>query len=752
MQRTYANQPSFAAGLLAPALHARVDLQKYAVGLKTCRNWLVHPQGGASNRPGFEFITEALDSSEPVRLIPFAFNTEQAYVLIFSDGKLRVIRNGLDVVQSDIAIETLASVTPPTLGATAHGLSDGDDVYLTGIENCPGGPYRVAAAGTDSFQLTDYAGNWIDATTWVLQPGAVINRIYTPASPFAQAALAELYYTQSADVMTFAHPDYAPRDLTRNGHASWAFSSVSFGASIAAPANLSATGGSGSVTYDYVVTAVHAETGEESVASVADTCTNGTLSAAAANTLAWDVVAGAAFYNVYKRRGGVYGFIGAADTNAYTDDGVIADMTTVPPTARTVFNATGEYPGVVAYHQQRRFFARPDNNTQNVKASRSGNYKNFNVSTPTQDDDALSFTLVAQQVNEIRHLISLDELIVLTAGGEWVVRGTNNGVLTPSSIFAKPQGQRGASTVRPLVVGETVLYLEPNGAVVRDLNYTLTSDKYTGTNLSVMAAHLFEGHAIVDWCYQQYPDSVVWAVRDDGVLLGFTYLREHEVWAWHEHRTDGAFESICCIPEGGEDAVYVSVKRTINGAVKRYVERMARRFVAATDSIADAFFVDSGLSYHGDPVDELFGLEWLEGKEVAILADGNVHPPRTVQNGYVQLQSHFSTIQIGLPIAGADLAPLPIDPEQLVGPKKQIPRVKIRVKDTRGIQVGASEAELEDTPQTVVRYDEPVEIVDGDIEVATASGWGEHGEVLIRQPHPLPATVLAIVPQVALGG
>lgn len=750
MQTTFENRTSFAAGALSPELHAHVDLQKFSIGLKTVRNWVVQAQGGLRFRAGFEFVAELVSSAQPGRLIPFQFNTEQAYPLVFTDLKMRVIRNGGEVVEGDVAVSAVAAASPPTLSAVAHGYTTGDDVYVTGVTNCPGGPYRLVAPTADTVQLNDYDGNPIDGTTWVWTAAAKLNRVYTVASPFPQAAVPEINFTQSADVMSFAHADYAPRDLTRTGHASWSFSTVTFGATIAAPGSVTATPtGAGAVTYSYKVTAVDAETFEESVGSTAATCTNaGTLSATAYNTVTWGAVSGAAYYNVYKKRGGVWGFIGAAEAASYVDDGIIADMTSVPPTARTVFNATGKYPSTVAYHQQRRIYAAPDESPQNVKASRSGNYKNFNVSTPTQDDDAISFTIVAGQVNAIRHLVSLDELILHTAGGEWVVRGTNNGVLTPSSVYPKPQGGRGvAAQPAPLTVGDTVLFVDRSGARVRDLRYTLQSDKYSGEDLTILAAHLFENQTIVDWAYQQSPNSVVWAVRSDGVLLGFTFVREHDVWAWHEHTTDGAFESVCCIPEGADDVLYVIVRRTVNGRTKRYVERLHPN--KYTD-IVDAFHVDSGLSYTGDPVDELFGLDWLEGKTVTILADGNLHPSRTVVNGYVQLQAHYSTIQIGLTIPDADVEPLPIDPNQLVGPHKMIPRVILHLKDTRGLQVGPDAGDLSDLPQTITTYDTPLELITDDVTIDVASGWGYRGRFFLTQPYPLPATILGWTPVVGI--
>ena len=92
----------------------------------------------------------------------------------------------------------------------------------------------------------------------------------------------------------------------------------------------------------------------------------------------------------------------------------------------------------------------------------------------------------------------------------------------------------------------------------------------------------------------------MWTVRSVGTLLGLTYVREHEVWGWHRHDTDGLFEDVVAVPEGSEDSIYVVVQRIVNGVSKRYIERFAPRATSQTIDIKrDAFFVDCGGTYDG---------------------------------------------------------------------------------------------------------------------------------------------------------
>ncbi len=263
--------------------------------------------------------------------------------------------------------------------------------------------------------------------------------------------------------------------------------------------------------------------------------------------------------------------------------------------AHAAWSSIEGYPGTVGYYQQRMVFGATKQQPQTLWMSKVGDFKNFGKSTPLVDDDAITRSLVSRQVNEIRHILPLDSLLVLTSGGEWLLSGPDD-VLTPSTMSTKQQGYGGCSHLAPIVSGISAVYLQDDNATIQDLAYSLQADGFDGEELSTLANHLFAGREIVDLAYARRPNTVIWMVRDDGALVGLTYMKTQQVVGWHWHDTDGAFESVCAIREGNEDAVYAIVRRTVNGAAVRYVERFAsRRF----DAIEDAFFVDCGLSYDG---------------------------------------------------------------------------------------------------------------------------------------------------------
>jgi hypothetical protein len=315
------------------------------------------------------------------------------------------------------------------------------------------------------------------------------------------------------------------------------------------------------------------------------------------NVVSWSRVTNAGSYNVYREKNGSFGYLGTTSLLTYTDDGTLEpDMEDLPPMERTPFDEAGSYPSAVTYYQQRLMFANTDDEPEKIWGSRSGYFKNFTQHSPIQDDDAVTFTMAARQVNEVRHMIDLGRLIVLTTSGEHAVVGDSGGILRPGEVNPKQYSFNGSSTLPPIVVGGNALYVQARGAIVRDLAFDLESDGYRGNDLTIFAAHLVDDYTLTDWTYQQIPHSIVWCVRSDGTLLGLTYIREHQIVGWHRHDTDGLIEAACSVPEGTVDALYLIVKRTINGATKRYVERLASRSI---DDIVDAVFMDAALTFDG---------------------------------------------------------------------------------------------------------------------------------------------------------
>lgn len=686
-------QRSFTSGELAPGLRVRADLGKYNTGLTKCKNAIVRSQGGVYSRPGMKFVGELDDSTKRGRLIPFSFNTEQTYILVFEHLKMRVVKDG--------------------------GLV-------------------IAGAGP---------------------------ALYEVVTPYTEAQLPLIKFTQSADVMTIVHPSHDPMNLSRLADDNWTLAAISYSPTTSKPTGVVAAavgtgGGTYNKTYEYVITAVGADD-SESLGSTKVSITLSSLSGTYGVKLTWTAVAGAQYYKIYKSDSintQFYGWIGESKALEYSDFNIAPDTTIAPPEDRDPFAAVGDKPSTVNYYQQRQIFANTTNEPQTLWTTQTSNYASMRTSSPARADDAVTLTIASRQVNEIRHIIALDALILMTSGGEWLTTEGDNEVLAPDTVGVRIQSYNGASHVPPVVINDTVVFVQEKGARVRDLGYTFSSDKYQGNDLSIMSEHFFEGFEIEEMTYAAEPYGVLWCIRNDGVLLGMTYQREHEVWGWHQHDTQGTFESVASVTEGQADAVYVIVKRNINGSDVRYIERIEHREETLPE---DCFYVDSGLSYVGAPTTVLSGLDHLEGEAVAVLADGNVVKDLVVSAGVITLPRAASKVHVGLSYQ-PEVITLAVDnPKEVIrGANKSISEVRLIVQDSRGGWVGpvrdggvVDDADLvEIKPRTAADAYDTISLKSQELRVSIQPGWIEDGMVRIVQKDPLPLAILAIIPEVDIGG
>lgn len=581
---------------------------------------------------------------------------------------------------------------------------------------------------------------------------------YEVVTPYAAADLFDIHYTQSGDVLTLVHPNYAPRELRRLGATNWTLTPIAFTPSVLPPTGVTATPDAvrTGYNYSYVVTTLASDLLTQSAASSPGTCVNNIFTSGASNTIAWTApagaVAGVTQYIVYKKVGGSYGFIGRTTDLSLVDDNIGADLSLTPPMYDTIFQAPGDYPGATSYYEQRRVFAGTLNAPQKIWMTRSGTESDMSYSLPTRDDDRIAFRIAALQANTIRHLVPLSDLLVLTSSAEFRITSVNTDALTPSSISVKPQSYIGASNVQPVIINNNLLYGAARGGHMREMAYSRDANGYASGDLSLRSTHLFDNADITDMAYAKAPMPVVWCVSSTGKLLGLTYVPEQQVGAWHQHDTDGSFESCAVVAEGRRDVLYVVVRRLINGVQRRFIERQADRLIGAQQ---DAFFVDCGATYSGAPTSTISGLTWLEGKTVNILGDGAVHPQRVVTGGAITLDNPASVVQVGLPIT-ADAKTLPlaaqIDNGFGQGRVKNVNKVWMRVASSSGIFAGPQlDMLVEFKQRTTEVYGALPSLVTGEIEIDVKPNWGDDSAIYVRQVDPLPLTVVSMTMEVAIG-
>ena len=761
---------SFAGGELSPEMFGRIDDVKFQTGAAKMRNFIATPQGPAENRPGTMFVREVKDSGKKTRLISFTYSTTQTMVIEIGEGYFRFHTNGGTVLSGGVPYE----VVNPYLEADLFDIDyvQSADVLTLVHPNYPPAELRRLGATNWTYTVISFAPT-------VATPGGVA----VTASPGYKSQISTWDGTTGLITTVNNHtlsegdgiyisgvsgptntPDgfYVVEDIPIDPVTQLPLKDqmyvTDYDGTLIIP-DAAATGGTiqyGTKRFDidnyYQVTAVAANGLDESEPSTAVNVVNNLYVSGSYNTISWGAVAGAARYNIYKRQSGLYGYIGKTEGLSFVDDNIAPDMGVTPPIRETTFASAGNYPGAVSYFEQRRAFAGTINEPQTLWMTRSGTESDMSFSLPVKDTDRVKIRVAAREANTVRHIVPLTQLLMLTSAAEWRVSPINSDAITPTTVSVRPQSYIGANNVQPSLINNSLVYCAARGGHVRELGYSWQANGFITGDLSLRAAHLFDNFEILDMAYSKAPQPLLWFVSSNGNLLGLTYVPEQQIGAWHWHDTDGAFESCAVVAEGNEDVLYVVVRRTINGATKRYVERMMSRQIT---TLENCFFVDCGLTYNGAPTAIVSGLGHLEGKTVSILADGAVMPQQVVTGGQVNIQRPCSVITVGLPYQ-SDLQTLPLSLNIDgfgQGRFKNINKAWLRVFQSSGIFIGPDADNLTEAKQrTTEPYGSPPSLKSAEILVMLTPSWQANGQVYIRQADPLPLTIVGLTLEAVIGG
>ena len=625
-------------------------------------------------------------------------------------------------------------------------------------------PFSFNAESSQNFILV-----FGEKTLRIADASGLIPGVPAIETPYALEHLPALSHAQMGDVVYLAHKQYPLHKVTRRdaegGGYAWALETVALNTSLpapSAPAVSFARGNSGDsapleYTLRYKIVAVD-ENGKESLASSAgETIGKHPSDWVTGNhvDISWNAVSGAAEYNVYREEAGYFGFIGISTGTAFVDNNYEADTSDTPREDWDPFKE-GNHPGVVAFHQQRMVLAGTPKSPQAFYMSRTGDFENFRKSRPLQDDDPVEYLIASGSIDSITWAASFGDLLLGTSGSEYKASG-DGGPITAKNISITAQSYWGSAEISPIIIGNSILHVQRHGARVRDLFYSLEKDGYAGNDLSIMAPHLFDGRSLIQWAYQQTPGSTIWIVRDDGVLLALTYMKEHDIWGWSRQITHGEFTSVVTVSGDDEDVLLAVVRRSINGEDHWMLERFAPRW-REEQGIEEAHLVDCGVIRRSEsPTREAAGLDHLEGETVAVLADGSPVEGLVVRDGRVELPYAARVVHVGLPYTSA-LSPLPAEADvQGVGNTLG----KLRVNGRCGLRLHASvggkygpdrdPAALYDFPCVPERWGEPVRPFSGDLEFIPGGGQESQTSLWLIQDRPLPFQIVAIMPDVDFG-
>jgi hypothetical protein len=807
-----ARQTNFSAGELAPMLHGRTDLPLFGRGLRTALNFFISPHGAAVSRPGTFYVGQVKNPTVnlgKVRLMPFFIDEGAAYVLEFGDHYVRFWLNQVQVQSGGSPLEVVTPYAYTELPLLKWA-QVGDVMTLTH-------PSHQAR------ELTR-----LDATTWTLETvafeplEAYFTDVPTPYTPTLPPLVRKP--PAHAGATAYAVDDYV---LSNSNWYRATAAGTSATGPTTPPSGTGSAIADGTVTWAYVspagifpdathlarewrylatVVAQHTPTGkviETLPAEIRHTFGNDPDVTTPLDTLrlaiypdrpvllhrretagllfqpdGWDTYKSLGV-NFYRGRGkgaqGLFGFVGTTAERDFVDPGGEPDYAVQPPRGTNpfkVFDNNGflvrtEMPGCVAFFQDRRIFARTDERQARLFGSRTGIYNNFDSNAVVHvAGEALEFELASRRRLEIRHLLGADRLIVLTDAGFWTVAGHQGEPLDFDSIDARLEIEVGANQLPPLVVDNSVLWCRTKGVGVYA---AVRSDGgYRGTDISILAQHLFVGtsHTVVDWCFAEDPWGLVWAVRADGVLLSLSFSVAEQRWGWTRHETDGVVESICSVPEGEEDVVYIAVKRTLASGEYRYIERFDSRVRRGTS--ADDLCLDSAreASLTVETNDEYVfpALDHLEGKQVWVTSAENMPAgPFTVTGGQIEFENHFvphSTfdppnvvvLRAGLKYE-CDLETLDIAQGEGRMRQKTVKRAGLEVDQSIGLYVGPDTDNLKPWRQrNVAEGFGAVQPNTTLVDMPVSDTFSKAGRIALRQTMPLPTTVVGLAREVDFGG
>ena len=741
MPRVSYQQTNFTAGEISPRVIGQTNFEKYANGAALMIN--AHPvlHGGAMRRAGSKYVGTAMTATAGGSiLVPFVVGRDHAWMLEFGNLSVKVF---------DTAGTLVTTLVTPYSDSTLADL--------------------------------DYAQS--DATMYLMHPDSPVQRIQRlgsgtwvlSACPFTQQPFAEIGY-RVAKIGTLSLATVgAGRTLTV---ASSEFLASDVGRAVIYEGGIAViTAYTSDVNVTVEITRAFASvtlpTGLWTIeSSPQTTCTPSAKDPVGATTTLTLAAAGwrAADVGSMVRING-----GLCKITAYTSDTIVDAVivrvleTTTAASALawslepTVWGFYYGYPRTGTVYQQRLVLGGNSLYPRTVWGSRTGEPLDFTLGTA--DDSAFAFTIDSDESSPIAYVAGDADLLILTESAEYSMRSGVEKAITPTNVRIKPENNAGSAQVRPVTVKAETLFIQRAGRKVRSLGYSYNIDRYASPDLTVLAEHITTG-GVVSMCYQQEPESLLWAARDDGTLLSCTIEREQQVVGWSRHYTSGSVESVATIPNAGHDDVWMIVRRYINGATVRYREILNDSFAPLLPGAAPAadefppytepdvygFTVDCGLSFDNAGGQTVFAVPHLIGETVDILADGVVKSQQVVPgSGNVTLSAAAYRTLIGLPFRSQIT---PLAPEigtgtgTAQGNSMRTAELTLRLLNTVGGKVMDAEGNEQRLPSRAMGaavLDQPPEARTGLARIELL-GWARGSSTLsIVQDQPLPLHVLALI-------
>jgi hypothetical protein len=752
---------NFTAGELSPNMYGRTDIEKYYNGCMTMENFLVLPQGGAYRRPGSRYVASVKTASAFTRLVPFVFSTTQAYILEFGNLYMRVYYDGGQVQDGSAVYEVVTPYTTAQLPDLKFAQS-ADTLYIVHPSH---EPRQLTRTAHTSWTLT--------ALAWENGPFMKENDTdvtFTLESVAGSTGRVGQRVDVTASSATFSSTDVGRWIKIRYNQESSKISSGKIN-----PTGAGVIGGPWSVDGAWTITANFDNNAQANLRVAIEYSIDGGST--------WQEYD--AFLNVHGTTSVTKeGELRSEDYNdviprirLYADGDInefrwvlryarelvngMLKITSYTSTTKVrcevmkkcefigtptkwwslgVWGSGAGWPATVTFHQGRLVFGGNPTYPSRVWMSVTDDYTNFDSGVGDEDEDAIDLMPIASEVNNVMWMASKGNLLIGTAGDEWVFDGAN---ITPTNPpHARRETNFGSAKWQAVIANGYVVFVQNGEKIVRQVQYDYDSDTYLAIDLTAMSDHI-TGDGISYLAYLKSPWSTIWTCRDDGELIGLTYVPEHKVFAWHRHDLGGDVESVACIP--GE--IWVVVKRTINSATVRYIERI----LPWDGTLNNSVFMDCAAEYSGTATATITGLSYLEGETVGVISNGKYVGTKVVDSGAITLDATTTHAWVGLPYTST-LKTINIEhanpPGTSQGAKRRIVHAIARLVNTVGGKVGFDASDADD-----IEYDDEgnpnvstPELFTGDanpVLITTSSGRPQY--LTIVQDKPYPFSVSAIV-------
>ena len=759
----YISQLAFTTGEVSPDVSSRFDLEQYKSALLEAENVVIRPYGAVAKRQGSQYVGQVKYSDKPTRLFEFTTNTNNSFMLEFGDKYIRVwnygIYTGIEVTTpftSDILFDLNCNQSGDVMFIcsgkypiqTLSRYSDTD--WRMSTYKLTEQPYDEI--NTDNGHTLTVNGDTITSTKdlftqdmvgSVIQIAYYVEAVHTKSAGEVVEKKVKRYMQAQTIEKTYNNINYNVGAFSTDTELSWKFTTHG---TWEGTVKLQISNNDGQTWKDY-----RTYTSKNDY-NVTDT---GKIEAGARLKYVSDIKSGSVNCDLSIMPFTQYGIV---EIKSVTDAknakvNVLNGIKEGEPSYQWKlgsWNRGRGYPKLCTFYQDRFVVAATDSKPNFIWFSRTGDYPNFGVEKvegTITDDSAITLPVINRKMCEIRHLVPSNDLIILTSGNEWIVRGDKT--ITPTNCNLKTQTQRGALSCEPQFIGNRCVFVQERGGTVRDMGYSYESDNYTGQDLTLFVKTLVKGHVAVTSAYAQDPDSIIYYVRDDGQLNCLTYIPEQKVYGWSHFVTNGKYRYVESVAEGEQDTIYFVVDRVINNKNVKCIERSIPLY---TEDNSDVF-LDCYVKVANSIKTDYINAPHLVGQMVDIVVDGQQMPSREVPpTGVIKLDGKANVITVGLPYTTKIKIPSveqQINDGTLQGRVATVSRVVLRMYKSFGGKVGRTFDRMDDItlpPNELFTGDKPVILPKMGINYSTDTS------ICIKHSDPFPFNLLSITRIVEIGG